>query len=281
MAKYLRACAATALLLIPMIEAAAAGCSRGPKTIHWDGDTETLYSSEDQWTEVVFPEELMGKLEEKPNGIEIRAVPIGADVKDNPLKDRVYVQVQNDTYAGGVYFHGKSGHSFHLRVLARPDCANTKVTVLDARVDDSRSSGKSKNRSRGSGRMGLIEHLHLGRLPDGFHRQTIEKPKKQRLVFEQGPVAWFLEEIWRGPERTGFILSVVNRDRVPYEVSLQQIDFSHPKIRETFGLVREVAMDPFDRKLGPAPEFAVDELHPENRGLIYIMARRDRGDPDG
>ena len=253
------------------------GCEREPSVLHYDGHVQNIYASpadgpsERNLVELVFPESLTGVVAERPSGLHIDEVPTPDFA--TALDDRVFISIDDDTYIGGVYFHTRDGESYYLRILARPGCGNTTVRVVNARAnDDDAALGSGEPLTRDRGGLGLIEKMYLGELPRGYRRSVVRGPKSDRLVFRQGPISWYLEETWEGRDDTGYILRVINEGRSAFQIALEQIDVDNRIVRERFGRLREATMLPNDRRLGPAPEYAVDEMHPDHEGLIFLVA---------
>jgi hypothetical protein len=118
MARFKLVAAALFLAHGPLI---AADCERQAREIYYSGSPETVYVATDQWTEVVFPEPLAGRLVEQREGLTVRTVPT--------FFDRFYLQAKDPVYVSTMFVHGRAGTSYQLKILGREGCADSTVTV--------------------------------------------------------------------------------------------------------------------------------------------------------
>jgi hypothetical protein len=232
------------------------------------GDPLRIYASASQWAEVVFPEPLVGDLIETPEGIQLRLPP--------NFRDRAYFQVSTDDYAGSVFLHGASGATYHLHVLARPACADATVTLIAQMTDegDDVPASESNTSASGSGRQLMEIMLRGDKPPRNFHKEYLRGSTHERLVFRQGPISFYIKEVWRGRRQAGIIMLAENDGRTPFRVAIEAINYQSPEINRLFGKVKEIAMLPPDLQLGPAPQFAADIYNPQHQGLIFIVSER-------
>jgi len=260
-------CLAAALALLSL--SASADCERRTRTISYAGDPEKVFISPGQFTEVIFPEELAAVLPERPEGLSFH---------ENAFPDRLFFTTEDKAYVGNVILQGASGQSYHLQLLARQGCADTTVTV--ERAGDSKTAKKAKKQGLGDAgpqdrpEVRLLRAMVTDQSLRGFDRREADGELGSRMVYEQGPVALFLHEIYEGRRYTGFILLAVNRGRTPYRVALEALDFQSRRIREAFGRVRKITMEPNDFRLDPAPEFASDAMEASHQGIVYIVSEK-------
>lgn len=250
------------------VASAVHACHRQERSLTYHGSPATVYASPNQWAEVVFPEILVGELVENRQGIEVRRPP--------NFRDRAYIQVSDGAYFGSVFVHGISGSTFHLRVLAREGCADSTVRIVTYAEDVSQKDAAPASTSTSTQQRTLMETMLAGEQPPrGFHKDHLEGSPYERLVFRQGPISFYVKEVWQGRRQTGTILLVENDGRTPYRVAIEAINYASPELRQLFGRVREVAMLPSDLTLGPAPAFAADIYNPRHRGMILIVSEKE------
>lgn len=258
-----------AAIAMAAVSATAWGdCDRVDRTAVYQGTAIPVYAADDQYAEIKFPEALRGLLPEQPGGISINQA---------SFKDRIFVRTDEDDkrYNAQVLVQSASGRSYRLQVIERA-CADGTVSVVDQAptLDDQPTVSPSNGQE--PGRQRLIKYMIRGATPDGYQIEREEGPPQSRLVLEQGSVAFYLEQVWKGGADTGIVLLAVNRGRTPFRVSIDNIEFGSKAMIDQFGHVREITMMPSDFRLGPAPEFAVDAAHPKNKGLIYIVSNPNR-----
>ncbi|MEQ9223833.1 MAG: hypothetical protein RIE14_09900 [Salinisphaeraceae bacterium] len=262
-----RLIAASGLLLTPVLAIAAGECERMDRTVVYKDQPVTIYASNNQYAEVVFPEALEAILPEQPKGLEFH---------EAAFPDRLFFSVENDDYHGIVILQTASGETYRLKILAREGCSDATVSVQDDVIHRSRSPVDDAVSDSGPNKQRLMKYMLHNETPPSYRRVKPEGSPSQRLVMKQGTVFFYLEEVWRGPGDVGMVLLVVNKGRVPYRVDLQGMDFSSERLRAAFGRVREITMMPTDFRLAPSPEYASDNLHAKHQGLIYIVANQGR-----
>ncbi len=256
------------LILMGTEITAYAACDNGLREVYFSDKPKRIYVG-DIWTEVVFPEPIIGRLKQNPEGLD--------DNKITPFSDRLYFKTSEKTYHGIVFVHGKSGRTYTLKLLARINCPDTIVKAindLDDVTPDNKEASTKKERRK------LMEFMMLGtsngKPPEGVRIERPKGTKKARLVFRQGSVSFYIEEVWHGRTTVGTILLAENYGRTPYHVAIQSINFSSPALKRAFGRVKEISMVPYDGRLSPAPEFAIDHRSSKHQGLIYIVSKRQR-----
>lgn len=241
----------------------ASGCDRSPRTVEYREMPVTVYISKDQTAEVGFPEEyLEGALPERPSGLIWNRTRI-----DNKLT----FSTDSEIYHGLFTVHGGSGRTYVLNILARNDCSDSVVRLVEPKPDE---PAEEKPKSSGKPPKSLIEYLITGELPPRNYQRVsyMDKEPSDRLVMEQGSVKFYLVEQFIGPRLIGTTLEVVNTGRSAFRVAIESMDYSAPNIREAFGRVAEITMVPFSRRLGPAPEYISEIYEQSHRGLIHIVS---------
>lgn len=245
-------------------------CSRAPRDANFENSPVNIYLSQDQVTEVAFPEStLEGVNPEHPEGLVLSRTRIPS---------KLTFSTKIDTYHGLVTVHGTSGRTYLMRLLARPGCADSFVKMVKPEAQPAQHS-MNVSRAPHNRPKGLIDYLidnpSEGDIPAPYSLQNFSGTKKSRLVFEQGSVKAYMYQQWTGPKYVGTILEVENTGRTAIRVDIQNIDYSSPTIVQTFGRVREITMNPYDFTLGPAPEYVSDIYGATNRGLIYIVSEKE------
>ena len=252
-------------VIIAMSAASAHACERAQRNVEFTGVPVTVYADKDSWVEVVFPEKIEGRLKETPKNLVDHF---------KPMSDRMYFQTNDPIYTGYVYANAGSGATYNIKVVARPGCPDSTVYIHKPEPVNDADAVEAASTSSKKGKLGLIEYLYLGKKPHGFREMKVPGNKQQRLVYKQGPVQFYLEKIWQGHRLSGFVLMAENQGRTPYRVAIEAIDYATPEIRRIFGKVRKITMNPTDMRLGPAPMYASDPMHPHNKGLIYIVSEK-------
>ncbi|ULQ48332.1 hypothetical protein JN531_017005 (plasmid) [Flagellatimonas centrodinii] len=256
-----------AALILSSVAGAAEPCDRVQRSATWSGAPLDIAVSPEAYTEVVFPEPLAGILPEREDGLRYF---------ENPFPDRLFFTVDDPEYHAIAIVQGKTGQSYHLRLDARSGCPDSTVKVLARGTSAVSAVPDELQRST---RRKLIEYMILGETPQGYARKQITGDLSDREIIRQGSVGIYLTETYRGVNYTGYVLLAVNEGRTPYRVALESIDFAARGLTDAVGLVREITMQPYDFRLGPAPEYAADATDPSHQGLIYLVTdnhRRDR-----
>lgn len=256
------------LTYLAVFNVAEAACDRVQRTVEFTGKPVVIYSDPDSWPEVVFPEKIAGRLKETPDGLKDRFA---------PFSDRIYLKTTNPMYSGYMFVHGQSGKTYTLKILARKGCPDSSVHISKPFIEDEQSPNTEARPSKLPN--GLFERLVRGTpkdKPSGYTEINFNNTLESKLVFRQGPVEFYIQKVWRGRKYSGTVLMAINQGRTPYYIALEAIDFSSPEVRKAIGKVRKIGMQPIDRRLGAAPEYAVDHFNPQNKGLIYIVSERTR-----
>lgn len=253
--------AAAALTTILSADAYAA-CERMQRSVAYDGRPVDVRVAKGQFTEVIFPEQLVAVLPEKVQGMSYH---------ENAFPDRLFFAVDDSAYRGIVILQGQSGSSYHVR-LNGAACGDLTVRIDERSIEPLRPPPATAQRAGKK----LIEYMLLGETPPAYSRSKVDVPMPERLVLEQGSVKFYIDEIYKGLNYTGIVLLAVNEGRVPYRVALEAIDFSTPELREVLGRVTEITMFPYDFRLSPAPEFAADAAHATHQGLVFIVSEARR-----
>ncbi|MBO9471742.1 hypothetical protein J7355_16750 [Endozoicomonas sp. G2_2] len=260
---------ALGLLVAASPALAWSACDRTDRVTVYQGRAVPVYAADDQYAEVKFPEALRGLLPEQPAGISINQA---------AFPDRIFIKTEEDgqSYNAQVLVQSASGNSYRLQVIERA-CADGTVSVVDESPALAQKHVGSGDEGREPGKQRLIKYMVSGATPSGYQIQKATGSPQQRLVLEQGSVAFYLEETWRGAGGdTGIVLLAVNRGRTPFRVAIDNIEFGSRELIEQFGHVREISMMPSDFRLDPAPEFAADAARAQNKGLVYIVSNRNR-----
>lgn len=255
------------VLLCQHMTAACADCDRSERTVVYSGKPVPIYLSK-EWTEVIFPQSLRAILPEKPTGMVYR---------ESVFHDRLFFSITDPLYFGTVLLEAADGRTYTLRLLGRSGCGDMTDTILDQSNVGSSPPPPPPASSYGHQKT-LIEYMIDGDTPPGYTVEEAQGTPAQRLVFAEGlgTVQFYLDKTYRGYNYTGFVLLAVNRGRTPVRVDLQGIDFEGSDIEKTFGHVKQITMQPWDFRLGPAPEYASDSAHPTNEGIVYIVSYNRR-----
>lgn len=256
------------LLIAASPALAWSACDRTDRIAVYQGRAVPVYAADDQYAEVKFPEALRGLLPEQPGGISINQA---------AFPDRIFIRTEEDgsSYNAQVLVQSASGASYRLQVIERA-CADGTVSVVDESPALAQQQDIPDDSGREPGQQRLIKYMVRGATPSGYQIEQAEGSPQQRLVLEQGSVAFYLEETWRGAGDMGVVLLAVNRGRTPFRVAIDNIEFGSRELTEQFGHVREISMMPTDFRLDPAPEFAADAAQAQNKGLVYIVSNRNR-----
>lgn len=251
-----------AVLALAFSVPADAACERQTRTIVFGSHPAQITLAPKEFTQVVFPEPVIGFLPEKPEGLRSFGQDMGVSA------ERMFFTLTDEKYEGLALVHGKSGRTYHLSIVGRPSCADLTV---NGEIATPKTHKPPSAVELSSGRK-LLEYMAMGQEPDSYTRRKVPGTLPERLVFRQGSVSFFLSEVWEGQNYTGVVLLAVNKGRVPYRVGIEQIDFASPELREVLGRVTEVSMWPYDFRLAPSPEFAADAVHAQNQGLVFVVA---------
>ena len=251
------------LLLVATAPAVGAGlCERQERTAVFAQRPVPVAIAPNEWTEVVFPEAVIGFLPERPEGLKSFGQEFGVSA------ERMFFTAEDGMYRGLALVHGRSGRTYHVEFIGRPSCADLTVRGEIAQIRTPKAPSEAE---KSAGRK-LLEYMVLGEEPPSYTRKKLDTALPDRLVLRQGSVKFYLSEIWEGRNYTGLVLLAVNEGRVPFRVALEAIDFSSPELKSVMGRVAELTMWPYNWRLEPAPEFAADSVHARNQGLLFVVA---------
>lgn len=240
---------------------ARADCSQTDRNVVYAGKPAPVYLAKNVWSTVIFPENLQSILPEKPQGLVYQ---------ESVFHDRLFFTVTDPLYFGNVILEGVDGKTYELNILGRDGCADHTVTLMDqaaaavAPPPPAPANGRQKT---------LLEYMIAGTPPPDYTVEEVPGPPEKRLVYSQGlgTVNFYIDKIYHGYNYTGFVLLAVNQGRTPVRVNIEGIDFGSSELRKTFGRVKQITMEPWDFRLGPAPEYSSDAAHPTNQGIVYIV----------
>jgi hypothetical protein len=239
-------------------------CNRSPRSIIYnDKPIDVFISNDTQRAEVTFPEPFL-------EGIYVE-VTEGMNFYRTPINNKIAFMSEDPMYTGLVTIDGPSKKSYILRLITRPGCADSQVTIQDQPLADrSQSTNNSPGHSKG-----LMNYLFDGKLPSGYRQADFGgMSKADRVVFRQGSLEFVLQSQFIGPKYIGTTYEVINKGRTATKVAIDQIDYSNSAVRETLGVAREVAMLPTSRILGPSPEFISEVYTESHRGLLFIVSEK-------
>lgn len=239
-------------------------CSRSPRSVVYNNSPVDIFISNDtQRAEVSFPEPYL-------EGIYVE-VTDGMNFYRTPINNKLAFMSTDPMYTGLVTVDGPSKNSYIIRLITRPGCADSQVTISNQQLAD-----RSQQAKDGKGRVkGLMNYLYDGTLPSGYRAQDFSKmSKSERVVFKQGSLEFVLQSQVIGPKYIGTTYEVVNKGRTATKVAIDQIDYSNKAVRETLGTARQVSMLPSSRILGPSPEFITEVYGDSHRGLLFIVSEK-------
>jgi hypothetical protein len=239
-------------------------CNRSPRSVVYENSpVEVFISNDNQRAEVIFPE-----AELKGFNPEIRE---GVAIYPNPIPNKLAFQSQDPLYTGLVTVDGDSSKSYLIKLITRPGCADSQVTITNGGlVDRSQLSKDSRGRVKG-----LMNYLYSGKVPNGYRKNDFAKlTRDQRVVFRQGSVEFILQSQMVGPTYVGTTYEVINNGRTPFKVAIDQIDYSNKDVQASIGIARQAAMLPSSRVLGPSPEFISEVYGDSHRGLLFIVSEK-------
>lgn len=240
-------------------------CNRSPRTIvYTDKPVDVFISNDSQRANISFPEPYL-------EGISVE-VPEGMNFYRTPINNRISFMSEDPMYTGLVTIDGATKKSYIVRLITRPGCADSEVTIQGEPLGDRSQAG-----STGGIKKGLMNYLFDGKLPSGYRQADFSSMSKdERVVFKQGSLEFTLQSQYIGPKYIGTTYEVVNKGRTATKVAIDQIDYSSPAVRETLGIARQVAMLPSSRILGPAPEFLTEVYADSHRGLLFIVSEKKK-----
>lgn len=240
-------------------------CNRSPRTVVYDTKPVDVFISNDtQRAEVAFPDPYL-------EGIYVE-VPEGMNFYRTPINNKIAFMSEDPMYTGLVTIDGPSKKSWRVRLITRPGCADSLVTIQDLPLADRSQAGANSGIKKG-----LMNYLFDGKLPSGYRQADFSSMSKaDRVVFRQGSVEFVLQSQYIGPKYIGTTYEIVNKGRTATKVAIDQMDYSNPVVRETLGLARQVSMLPTSRILGPSPEFITEVYSGSHRGLLFIVSEKQK-----
>lgn len=242
----------------------AEDCDRSPRSKYFTGQPITIYVSPGQRAAVVFPETgLAGADPEHPRDL---------IVDRSPTPNKLPITVNDPHYSGLLSVDGMSGTTYQLKLLARPECADSLVTIKQQElVNKAELARDSKGRLKG-----LMWYLLKGETPNGYRKVEYNNyDPSDLLVFKQGSVEFYLQQQVIGPRFVGTVYKIINRGRTPFRVAIENINYSDARVKEALGIARKIAMLPSDRILGPAPEFISEVYANSHRGILFIVSEKE------
>lgn len=241
-------------------------CNRSPRSVvYQNSPVEVFISNDTQRAEVIFPEDYL-------EGIAIE-VQQGVAFYPTPIKNKLAFQSEDPLYTGLVTIDGPSKQSYMLKLITRPGCADSQVTINHEALAD-----RSQLQRDGKGRVkGLMNYLYSGEVPNGYRKNDFAKlTRDERVVFRQGSVEFTLQSQVVGPTYVGTTYEVVNKGRTSFMVAIDQIDYTNKAVTDSIGVARQVAMLPSSRILGPSPEFISEVYGDSHRGLLFIVSEKKK-----
>lgn len=239
-------------------------CNRSPRTIVYNNSPVDVFISNDtQRAEVTFPEPYL-------EGIYVE-VTEGMNFYRTPIDNKLAFMSHDPLYTGLVTVDGPSKKSYIIRLITRPGCADSQVTIQDQPLADRSQAAKdSYGRPKG-----LMHYLYKGKTPPGYREQDLSKlSRDERVVFKQGSLEFVLQSQVVGPKYIGTTYEVINKGRTATKVATDQIDYGNSAVRESLGVARQVSMLPSSRILGPSPEFITEVYGDSHRGLLFIVSEK-------
>ncbi|NVL48724.1 hypothetical protein F2S72_01785 [Pseudomonas syringae pv. actinidiae] len=261
----IRILAALVAAAISMPAMANNECNRSPRTIVYDEKPVDVFISDDtQRANVTFPEPYL-------EGISVERTE-GMNFYRTPINNRISFMSKDPLYTGLVTIDGATSKSYIVRLITRPGCADSEVTIKNEPLAD-----RSQVASTNGHKKGLMNYLFDGKLPPGYRQADFSSmSKEERTVFKQGSLEFILQSQYIGPKYIGTTYEVINKGRTATKVAIDQIDYSNPAVRETLGTARQVSMLPSSRILGPAPEFLTEIYADSHRGLMFIVSEKQK-----
>lgn len=241
-------------------------CDRSPRSVVYENTPIDIFISNDtQRAEVTFPEPYL-------EGIHVEVLE-GMDFYRTPHDNRLAFMSDDPMYTGLVTIHGASKKTYIIRLITRPGCADSQVTIENqplANMAERQAPGQRHAK-------GLMHYLYDGKVPSGYRKADFSKMSREdRVVFRQGSLEFILQSQYIGPKYVGTTYEVVNRGRTATKVAIDQIDYANPAVREAVGVARQVSMLPSSRILGPDPSFLTEVYADSHRGLLFIVSEKQK-----
>lgn len=259
--KFLAALVAAAICSPAM---AKTECSRSPRTVVYNNSPVDVFISNDtQRAEVTFPEPYL-------EGIYVE-VTEGMNFYRTPINNKLAFMSNDPMYTGLVTVDGPSKKSYIIRLITRPGCADSQVTIQDQPLADRSQSQFDRNGNA----KGLMNYLFDGKVPSGYREADFTRmTKDERVVFRQGSLEFVLLSQYIGPKYIGTTYEIINKGRTATKVAIDQIDYGNPHVRKTLGVARQVSMLPTSRILGPSPEFLTEVYADSHRGMLFVVSEK-------
>ena len=238
-------------------------CDPQKRTARYRGKAIPIHLSSG-WVEVVVPEAIQGLMVNDPGGVQVR--------ESDAFSDRFFLKSEQDSYQSLAHVHGQSGETYLLDLATRHGCPDASVRVRPG-VEAPEGGGSAPVEDESL----MVKMLRGEPVSGRYTREQVSGSPKDRLVFRQGPVHFYLAEVYRSPNEAGFVLEVVNRGRSGFRVNIEGMDFADERLTEQFGDIREVAMLPTTRRLAPSPAYTSGAIQAPHRGLVYIYSHTDGG----
>lgn len=266
-----RARAIVAIVLLGSWFAAQAAGYREPRELVYNGTPAVVHVDKDRRTEVVFPERITGALPPvRANVKPDEAATDGMEWSRGPNLDRIFLLPHVDGYQGSITLHGASGASYILYLRADPS-PDVLVTLQDGKVKQEIQEEQAKKTPRHK----LIEYLMLGKVPPGYRREVYTGSAEKRIVYRQGAVVLYLQEVYSSPRFTGLVLIAENVGRTPVYFPVESLDYSNRDLRKALGNVIETSID--NPYLGAHPEFAREAMSAPHQTYFYVALRKESG----
>lgn len=254
--------------LLPLVTLAGE-IYREPRELVYNGAPVTVFISKDKRTEVVFPEKIQGALPPvRANAKADEVATEGISYTRGPTLDRVFFLPSIANYQGTITLHGVSGTSYliYLRDDKSPDIL---VTFADGKLRQEVQDAQAKKTPRHK----LMEYMMLGKVPPGYRHKIYSEAIDRRVVYRQGPVMLYLQELFSSPRYNGMVLIAENTGRAPVYFPIESIDFASPDLRKAFGNIQELSID--NPYLGPHPEYASEAVRAPHQSFVYVQVRKE------
>tara|TARA_R110002124_G_scaffold128157_23_gene288783 strand:+ start:11174 stop:11944 length:771 start_codon:yes stop_codon:yes gene_type:complete len=241
-------------------------CNRSPRTVVYNNSPVDIFISNDtQRAEVTFPEPYL-------EGIYVE-VTEGMDFYKTPIDNKLAFVANDPLYTGLVTLDGPSKNTYIIRLITRPGCADSQVTIENQPlVDRSQAATDTQGNVKS-----LMNYLYDGEVPSGYRKTDFTGiSQNERVVFEQGSLEFVLQSQYVGQRYVGTTYEITNKGRTPTKVAIDQIDYGNPAVRRTLGVARQVSMLPTSRILGPDPAFLTEVYANSHRGLLFIVSEKQR-----
>ena len=138
-------------------------CNRSPRTIVYaDKPVDVFISDDSQRANVTFPEPYL-------EGISVER-PEGMNFYPTPIKNRLSFMSTDPMYTGLVTIDGGTAKSYIIRLITRPGCADSEVTIQSEPLAD-----RSQVATTNGHKKGLMNYMFDGKLPSGYRQAEDRK----------------------------------------------------------------------------------------------------------